>query len=60
MVYVYFIIGIIMFTFSGARIVAEDEEYIKKPHFWIITGLLIIIWPIVVALAIYNVHNNTR
>lgn len=55
MIYAYFIVGIIIFTWTGLRIVAKNSEAIKQPYFWLGTLVSIIIWPVIVAWTIYDI-----
>lgn len=48
MVYAYFIIGIILMSFSGSRIIKRHgETAYKDPMFWLTTIVMVICWPIV-------------
>ena len=55
MIYAYLAIGISIFTWTGLRIVDKNSEAIKQPYFWLGTLVSIIIWPVIVALVIYDI-----
>ena len=54
MLQLYFIIGIIIFTWTGSRLVLKNKDYIKQPLFWVSTALCVIIWPVIIAWVIYD------
>lgn len=57
--FTYLFIGIIIFTFTSMRMAVRDREAMKSnvrdPMWWCATLGCVMIWPVIVAWAIYDV-----
>ena len=57
--YVYFIIGIIIITFTSYRMAVKDAKTFRsnllKPTWWIATIACVVFWPVLVLWAIIDI-----
>lgn len=58
MIYVYFIIGIVMFTCTTVMMAVKDKERWKAarrdPNFYVATVICMIFWPVMIVWTIYD------